>query len=99
MTRKLPVNFEIGFADSTIQSYSVENENLTLFLECWNSEIVEFRFLNFVSLFAVNYFRIADVQEIFESPLLERALNELYEKKQKFHLFLETMNWMSGSKI
>ncbi|NGX42845.1 MAG: hypothetical protein K940chlam7_01133 [Chlamydiae bacterium] len=85
MKRKVPVDFEIGFADSKIQSYSLEDENLTLLLECWNSKIVEFRFLNFVSLFAMNYFRIADIQEVFESPLLERALSELYEKKPKDH--------------
>src|ERR1700730_6688424 len=85
MKRELSVNFEIGFADSNIQSYTIEGENLTLFLECWNSEIVEIKFLKFVSLFAMNYFRISDLQEIFESPILEKALSELYEEKPKEH--------------
>jgi hypothetical protein len=87
MKRELSVNFEIGFADSNIRSYTIEGENLTLFLECWNTIIVEIRFLKFVSLFAMNYFRISDLQEVFESPILERALNELYEEKPKEHCF------------
>lgn len=85
MKKKLSVNFEIGFADSNIQSYTIEDDNVTLFLECWNSVIVEIKFLKFVSLFAMNYFQISDLQEVFDSPILERALNELYEEKPKQH--------------
>jgi len=85
MKRELPVNFEIGFADSIIRSYSIKGENLTLFLECWNSEIVKITFLKFVSLFAMNYFRIADLREVFDSSILERALRELYEGKPEKH--------------
>lgn len=85
MKKDLSVNFEIGFADSNIQSYTIEGENLTLFLECWNSQIVEIKFLKFVSLFAMNYFRIFDFQEVFNSQILERALSELYEEKPKEH--------------
>ncbi len=79
------IDFEIGFSDSNIQSYSIGKKNITLFLECWNAEILEIKFLNFVSLFGMNYFRIADFYEIFESPLLERALKELYEEKPESH--------------
>lgn len=87
MKKELSVDFEIGFADSNIQSYTVDDKNLTLFLECWNAEIVEIVFFKFVSLFAMNYFQIADLREVFESQLLERALNELYEEKPKEHNF------------
>lgn len=85
MKKKLSVNFDIGFADSNIQSYIVEGENLTLFLECWNSQIIEIKFLKFVSLFAMNYFRIFDFREVFDSPILEKVLSELYEEKPKDH--------------
>lgn len=85
MKKELPINFKIGFADSIIQSYVIDNKNITLFLECWNSDVVEIKFLKFVSLLGMNYFRISDLQEVFESPLLDRALNELYEEKPKEH--------------
>ena len=85
MKKELSVNFEIGFADSNIQSYSIEGENLILFLKCWNSEIIKIKFSQFVALFALNYTRIADFREVFESPLLERALRELYEEIPKKH--------------
>jgi hypothetical protein len=85
MKKEIPVDFEIGFADSNIQSYFIEGGDVTLFLECWNSEVVKIKFLRFVSLFAMNYFRIADFREVFESLFLERALSELYEEKPKEH--------------
>ena len=83
--KKKEVDFEIGFADSTILSYSVKRNKLTVILECWNSEIIEIKFINFTGITAMNYFRIADIYEVFESPLLERALNELYEKHPESH--------------
>lgn len=82
----------IGFADSKILSYKIENENLTLLIECWNAEIVEIKFLNFVALFAMNYFRISDFQEVFESSLLEKALTELYEERPKKHNIFKFLN-------
>lgn len=85
MKKTIPVDFEIGFADSKILSYSVRDDDVILLLECWNAQIVEICFIKFVSLFAMNYFRISVVHEIFESPFLERALNELYEEKPKKH--------------
>jgi len=87
MKNELPVEFEIGFAASKILSYSINDGNVSLFLECWNSAVLEINFLYFASLFAMNYTRIADFREVFESSLLERALEELYEKKPKEHLF------------
>ena len=85
MRAELSINFEIGFADSNILTYFMKDENLTLFLQCWNSEIVKIRFLKVVSLFSMNYFRIADLREVFESPLLERALKELYTETPNEH--------------
>lgn len=85
MKKELSINFEIGFADSNILSYTIKGENLTLFLECWNSEVVEIKFIKFTSLLAMNYFRVSDFKEIFESPLLERTLSELYEERPKEH--------------
>lgn len=87
MKKELSVNFDIGFADSTIKSYSVEDENLKVLLECWNSDLVEIKFLELVSLFALNYFRIADLREVFQSALLDSALIDLYEKKPDEHDF------------
>ena len=84
-TLKLSVDFDMGFADSEILSYSVEGENLALFLEYRNGDIVEIRFLKMAALFAMNDRRVADLQEIFESPLLERALSELYQEPPKEH--------------
>lgn len=98
MKKELSIDFEIGFADSNIQSYTIEGENLTLFLECWNSEIIEIKFLRFVSLFAMNYFQISDLQEVFESPILERALSELYEEKPKEH-YLRIFKFLNSNKM
>ena len=95
MKRTLSIDFEIGFADSNIKSYTIEGENVILFLECWNTEIIEIKFLRFVSLFAMNYFQISDLQEVFESPILERALNELYEEKPKKH-FLRIFKFLNS---
>ncbi|SCA62851.1 hypothetical protein SCG7109_AE_00180 [Chlamydiales bacterium SCGC AG-110-M15] len=87
MKKDLSVDFEIGFADSCIQSYFVKDNDLTLLLECWNAVVLEIKFLNFASVFAMNYFRIADIKEVFRSPLLDRVLDELYEEKPKKHEF------------
>lgn len=87
MQRDRSVASPIGFADSEIQSYTVEGESLTLLIECWNAEKVEIKFSNFASLFTMNYFRIADFREVFDSPLLERSLNELYVEKPEKHNF------------
>ena len=81
----VPMDFEIDFADSKIISYLVKDYNVVLLLESWNAKMIEIRFLNFVSLSAMNCFRIADMCEIFESPLLDRALNELYEERPQNH--------------
>ena len=85
MKKQLSVKFEIGFADSYIQSYCVENDNLILILKCWNSVIIKIDFIDFVVFSAMNYVEIANLVEVFESSLLERALDELYEKKPKQH--------------
>lgn len=88
MESKLPVNISsIDFADSEILSYNIKSEGLTLFVERWNAEILEIKFLKHVAVLAMCYFRIAEAQEVYESPLLERALNELYETIPKEHNF------------
>jgi hypothetical protein len=45
--KNLSINFEIGFADSIIQTYTIKECNIILLLECWNAEIVEISFFNF----------------------------------------------------
>lgn len=87
MKKEISIDFEIGFADSCIQSYLVKNSNIILLLECWNATLLEITFINFASIFSMNYIRIADVKEVFESPLLDRALNELYEDKPEAHSY------------
>lgn len=87
MKRSISVDFEIGFADSYIQSYIVENDTLTLVLKCWNADLLEIKFLNLASIFAMNYIEVADLLEVFESPFLDRALIELYEEIPKVHDF------------
>lgn len=86
MENKSSTNIEtIDFADSQILSYTIKPEYLMLFIERWNAEILEIKFLNFASISAMSYFRIAEIKEIFESPLLERVLTEFYEEKPKEH--------------
>ena len=88
MKKKISVNFnDVDFADSKILSYVVDTDNLTLYLECWNCKIFEIKFLNYISLFSTNYFRISNFQEVSESFLLEKALNEFYEVIPKAHHF------------
>lgn len=77
----------IDFADSNILSYNVDIDNLTLFLECWNATVIEMKFLNYVSLSSTNYFRISDFQEVYESALLDKTLDEFYELRPKEHPF------------
>lgn len=85
MKDELSVDFEIGFSDSNILSYCIQDENLTLLLECWNLEILEIKFLRISCFLAMNFLRIADLREIFESELIERVFNELYDEKPKKH--------------
>jgi len=87
MKKEISLEYGIGFADSNILSFTVEDSNLTLLLKCWNAIILKIKFLNYTSLLAMNYFRIADLLEVFESPLLERVLNELGDEKPKEHNF------------
>lgn len=87
MKNEISVEFEIGFADSNIHSYSVDRDNLTLQLECWNAEFIEIIFIGFTSLFAMNYCRIADLKETFEPHLLEKTLKELYVEEPSSHNF------------
>jgi hypothetical protein len=37
--------------------------------------------LNFISLFAINNTEVSDFKEVFESSLLEKTLDALYEVK------------------
>ena len=78
---------DIDFADSNIISYNVDGDNLTLNFESWNGKLFEIKFLNYVSLFSTNYFRISDFQEVSESFLLEKALEEFYEVRPEKHHF------------
>lgn len=88
MENKLSVNInQIDFADSEILSYTVKNDTLTLFIERWNAEILEVKFLNYASSLSMNLYGIAEVKEASESPLLEKVLNEFYEKKPIEHPF------------
>ena len=87
MKKEISIEFEIGFADSCIQSYLIKDSNVILLLECWDATLVEIKFLNFVSVFSMNYTRIADLKEVFESLLLDRVLNELYEEKPEIHSY------------
>ena len=73
----------IDFADSEILSYTVKREYLMLFIELWNAEILEIKFLGHAASLDMGCFRIAEVEEVFESTLLERLLGEYYEIKQK----------------
>jgi len=77
----------IGFADSEILSYNVKPCCMTLFIKLWNADILEIKFLDYAASLDMGYFRIAEVQEVFESPLLERVLDEYYEIKPKEHNF------------
>ena len=85
MKKEVSIDFEIGFADSTILSYTIENCKVTLILECWNSQLLEIAFINFVEISATNETLLCDILEVFESPLLEKALNEIYVKRPQEH--------------
>jgi|GEM_PF-2144732 len=86
MENKIPVNINaIDFADSEILSYTVKRGCLILFIERWNAEILEIKFLDYAASFDMGYFRIAEMQEVFETPFLERVLKEYYEIKPKEH--------------
>lgn len=85
MKNEISVDFEIGFADSNVQCYTFKDNNVIFLLECWNSAILEITFSNFILLNMTNDFRISDLQEAFESPLLNKALKKLYEKIPKEH--------------
>lgn len=88
MENEKSVNLKnIDFADSEILSYTVKNDTLTLFIERWNAEILEIKFLNYASSLSMNLFGIAEVKEVSESNLLDKVLNEFYEKKPKENPF------------
>jgi len=79
------MDFDIDFADSNLLSYRIEGRIVTFILERWNAEILEFKFLNFASLYTMNYYRISEFKEVFESPLLDRVFKELYDEIPKEH--------------
>ncbi len=88
MENKLPLDIlAIDFADSVILSYTVKFGCLILFVKRWNAQILEIKFLEYASSVDVDYVEIAYVQQVFESPLLERILDEFYEKKPNSHNF------------
>jgi hypothetical protein len=74
------MEFEIDFADSTILYYTVKDFNISLLLERWNAEIIEMNFLKYVLFEATSHRKVSAFEECFESPLLEKALDYVYEK-------------------
>jgi hypothetical protein len=74
------MEFEIDFADSTRLYYIVKDFNISLFLEKWNAEIIELKFLEYVLFEATSHDQVSAFEECFESPLLEKALDYTYEK-------------------
>lgn len=85
MGTKLPVEYEIGFADSEIMHYSVNSDDLILTLECWNAVILEIKFIGFASVFGMNLCTVSEFFEIFNSPLLDNVLKEYYNEIPKEH--------------
>lgn len=85
--KEFSIDYEIGFADSNIISYNIQDENIVLILECWNNEILEIVFFKYAAIFAMNYTQISDFREAYESVLLERVLTEFYEVKPLKHNF------------
>ena len=85
MKKEVPVNFEIGFADSKILSYTAESKNVILILECWNGQKLKMVFSNFVEIAGTSETLLCDIEEAFESPLLEKALNDIYDEKPQVH--------------
>jgi hypothetical protein len=85
MKEQYSYNKEIGFADSNILSVNVIDGNVTVVLKRWNDQIIEIKFFNFIAMLSTDNTSVADFIEIFESPLLDYALEDSYESKPKMH--------------
>ncbi len=90
MSEKKTIEYPIGFADSQLLSYSSNNDNLIVFMKCWNEEIVKFEFIECIGFLILNSWNIADVCEVKDSFLLQRALAKIYEvipKLSEYRIF------------
>ncbi len=83
--RKKNLDYPIGFADSEILSYCSENNNLIIYLKCWNEKILKFEFVDCILFLILNSWNISDVCEMDDSVFLERALKIVYEILPKEH--------------
>lgn len=80
MEVRKPINYGISFADSEIISYQSQDSNVLLRLRAWNSEIIEFEFVNCILFFILDSWDISEVCESSDSVLFQRALNMIYDE-------------------
>ena len=90
MENKKSMDYKIGFSDSEILSYHSKENNLIIFLKCWNEKILQFEFVECVLFLILNSWNISDICETTNSSLMEKALIKVYEEvppKHDYKLF------------
>ena len=85
MNNRKVIDYEIGFADSEILSYSHQNNNLVIYLKAWNEKILKFEFFDYLLFLILNSWNISDICELDNSPLIERALRIEYDTIPQDH--------------
>lgn len=85
MKKRIPIEYDIGFADSNIVSYRSKNENVVITLKCWNEKVLELEFVESILVLITNSWNISDICEITESILLDKVLSQAYEIIPKNH--------------
>lgn len=80
MENKKSINFEIGFADSEIVSFHSQDEDLIIFLKCWNELMIKLKFLDCIFFSIQNGWKVSDICEAENPKLMKDTLLKTYEK-------------------
>jgi hypothetical protein len=77
---RTPVQFEIGFADSELVSYSRYASELSVIVKTWDSSLVTVTFFDVIGVLDLNVGDISEIcQESETTRLMSKAVERMYE--------------------
>jgi len=80
MCGRTAIEFEVGFADSELQSYRRDGDTFVVSLVAWNKKTIRFCFADMIFVVDRGAGDISDVCEVkAASPFLDEALRIQYE--------------------
>lgn len=80
------INFEIGFSDGEVISYSKEEDSLIISVRAWNDKIIKIVCRDVISFFDKGTWDISDFREVIsDTDTLREALERQFENIPEDH--------------